>query len=88
MNYMWWLVVPIRRTNSCCRCLLRRICVHSTLREQTCDLYSNYAERGLVTVSGRECIIWCENKSKQVKYTQNLGHDDMRLSSRTTFEGP
>lgn len=43
--------------NPCCRSLLMKIHVYSTLVEFTCGLYCNYVQKIFITDSGRERMI-------------------------------
>lgn len=89
----FWFVLPLcaylngRIANTCCRRLLRHICVRSTHTEPTWGLYFTYAERALVTVFGRECIMWRDQQSKHFRYTPNLHLDHVRLHASSTIDG-
>lgn len=50
--------------NPCCRHVLSYI-VSSTTTEPNCDLQYNYADWTLLTVFGRECIIWHNHQFKR-----------------------
>lgn len=70
----------------CVQVILLRY-IFNTRIETTCGLYYNYAERILVTISGRQRVIRCDQQSEQGQYAQTLGQDDLSIRARIVIEG-
>lgn len=54
------------------------------LQRPHCDLYRNNAEWTLVTVSGKELIMWRDQEFEKGHYSQSLVHDDFILAQSMT----